>query len=196
MKGQGGAALKGILLLINRRQGPRPLLHDLLLMNLPLVKRLMDVAHAVCRGDITFANAQTLLLFLGMIAVGGLESIFLVVHRERLKIGNALQPALALRGWLMWFWTPIPFCRTLWKFKTIGWTLNFIRMVRALFISPWLASRGQGLLMVDVSVALRRGIRLATAPIAGMWQKTSAVVDMGKVQRVVHKPLPKTKNAR
>jgi hypothetical protein len=156
MKGQGGATRKGILLLINRRQDPRPLLHDLLLMNLPLVKGLMDVAHAVCRGEIAFANAQTLLLFLGMIAVGGIESIFLVVHRQRLKIGNALQPARALRGWLMWFWAPIPFCRTLWKFKTIGWTRNFIHTLRALLISPRLASRGQGLLIGNVSVALRR----------------------------------------
>jgi hypothetical protein len=94
MKGQGGAALKGILLLINWRQDPRPLLHDLLLINLPLVKGLMDVAHAVCRRDIAFANAQTLLLFLGMIAVGGMESISLVVHRQRLKIENVLQPVL------------------------------------------------------------------------------------------------------
>jgi hypothetical protein len=70
MKGQGGAALEGILLLISRLQDPRPHLHDLLLMKLPLVKGLMDVAHAVCRGDIAFANAQTPLLFLGMIAVG------------------------------------------------------------------------------------------------------------------------------
>ena len=181
MKGQGGAALKGILLLISRRQDPRPLRHDLLLMNLPLVKGLMDVAHAVCRGDIAFANAQTLLLFLGMIAVGGMESISLVVHRQRLRIGNALQLARALRVWLMWFWAPIPFCRTLWKFKAIGWTLNVIRMLRALLISPRLASRGQGLLMGDVSVALRRGIRLATAPVAGTWPKTSAVVDMGNI---------------
>jgi hypothetical protein len=33
--------------------------------------------------------------------------------------------------------------------------------------------------MGDVSVALRGGIRLATAPVAGTWPKTSAVVDMG-----------------
>jgi hypothetical protein len=106
-----------------------------------------------------------------MIAVGGMESISLVVHRQRLKIGNALQPARALREWLMWFWVPIPFCRTLWKCKTIGWTLNFIHMLRALLISPRLASRGRGLLMGGVSVALRRGIRLATAPIAERGQK-------------------------
>jgi hypothetical protein len=49
-------------------------------------------------GDIAFANAQTLLLFLGMIAVGGMESIFLVVHRQRLKIGNALQPVNVVLG--------------------------------------------------------------------------------------------------
>jgi hypothetical protein len=140
----------------------------------------MDVAHAVCRGDNAFANAQTL-LFLGMIVVGGMESISLVVHRQRLKIGNALQPARTLRGWLMWFRAPIPFCRTLWKFKTIGWILNFIRMFRALLISPRLASRGQGLLMGDVSVALRRGIKLATAPVVETWPKTSAVVDMGDI---------------
>jgi hypothetical protein len=90
--------------------------------------------------DITFANAQTLLMFLGMIAVGGMESISLVVHRQRLKIGNALQPARAPRGWLMWFRAPISFCRTLLKFKTIGWTRNLIRMLRALLISPRLAN--------------------------------------------------------
>jgi hypothetical protein len=116
-----------------------------------------------------------------MIAVGGMESISLVVHRQRLEIENVLQPVCALRVWLMWFWAPIPFCRTLWKFKTIEWTLNFIRMLCALLISPRLASQDEGLLMGNVSVALRRGIRLATAPVAGAWPKTSAVVDMGNI---------------
>jgi hypothetical protein len=37
---------------------------------------------------------------------------FLVVHRQLPRIGNALQPARVLRVWLMWFWAPIPFCRT------------------------------------------------------------------------------------
>jgi hypothetical protein len=99
MKGQGDAALKGILLLISRRQDSRPLLHALRLMNLPLEKGLMDVAHVVCRGDIAFAKAPTPLLFLGMIAVGAMENISLVVHKQLPRIGNALQPARVLRVW-------------------------------------------------------------------------------------------------
>jgi hypothetical protein len=97
MKGQEGAALKEILLLINRRQDPRPHLHDLLLTNLPLVKGLMGAAHVVCRGDIAFANAQTPMLFFGMIDVGDMESISLVVHRQLLRIENGLQRAHVLR---------------------------------------------------------------------------------------------------
>jgi hypothetical protein len=94
----------------------------------------MGAAHVVCRGDIAFANAQTPLLFLGMIAVGGMENISLVVHRQLPRIGNALPPARVLRVWLTWLWAPSPFCRTLWKCRTIGWTLSFIRMLRALLI--------------------------------------------------------------
>jgi hypothetical protein len=35
--------------------------------------------------------------------------------------------------------------------------------------------------MVDVSVALRGGIKLVTAPTAGTCPKTSAVVNMGNI---------------
>jgi hypothetical protein len=63
----------------------------------------MGAAHDVCRGDIAFANAQTPLLFLGMIAVGGMENISLVVHRQLPRIGNALPPAHVLRVWLCGF---------------------------------------------------------------------------------------------
>jgi hypothetical protein len=94
----------------------------------------MGAAHVVCRGDIAFANAQTPRLFLGMIAAGGMESISLVVHRQPPRIESALPTARTLRAWLMWFWAPSPFCRTLWKFRTIGWTLSFIRILRALLI--------------------------------------------------------------
>jgi hypothetical protein len=100
-EGQGGVALKGTLLSISRRQGPRPLLHALRLMNLLLEKDLMGAAHVVCRGDIAFANAQTPLLYLGMIAVGGMENISRGVHRQLPKIGSALPTARALRVWLM-----------------------------------------------------------------------------------------------
>jgi hypothetical protein len=61
------------------------------------------------------------------------------------------------------------------------WIDSELRMLCALLISPRLASRGQGLSMGDVSVALRRGIRHATAPVAGTWPKISAVVDMGNI---------------
>jgi hypothetical protein len=132
MKGQGRAALKGFPLLISRRQDPRPLLHALRLMNLLLERGLMGAAHDVFRGDTAFANAQTPLLFLGTIVAGGMENISLVVHKQLPRIGNALPTARALRVWLMWSWAQSPFCRTLWKSMTIGWTLSFIRILRAI----------------------------------------------------------------
>jgi hypothetical protein len=92
----------------------------------------MGAAHIVFRGDIAFPNAQTPLLFLGMIAAGGMENISLVVHRQPPRIGNALPTSRALRVLLMWSWAQSPFCRTLWKSMTIGWTLSFIRIFCAL----------------------------------------------------------------
>jgi hypothetical protein len=92
----------------------------------------MDAAHVAFRGDIAFANARTPRLFLGMIAADGMENIFLVVHKQLPRIGNALPTARALRVWLMWSWAQSPFRRTLWKSMTIGWTLSLIRILRAL----------------------------------------------------------------
>jgi hypothetical protein len=141
----------------------------------------MDAAHVAFRGDIAFANAQTPRLFLGMIAAGGMENISLVVHKQRPRIESALPTARALRVWLMWSWAQRPFCRTLWKSMTIGWTLSFIRILRALLSLPLVTSLVQGLLMVDASVALRGGIKRVTAPIGGTCPKTSAVAGLESI---------------
>jgi hypothetical protein len=117
---------------------------------------------------------------------GGMKNMSLVVHKQLPRIGSALPTSRARRVWLMWSWAQSPFCRTLWKSMTIGWTLSFIRILPALLSLPLVTSVGQGLLMVDASVAPRAGIKLVTAPIGGTCPKTIAVQPVWKTFNGLH----------